>query len=290
VAVTPLPPINISGTCDASGNLLLRSKLVAPASFWMAAYLAVTVTAGNPLYTVRQAPALPILFGSGQQTNMGPIILGPGQIADFVVTGAAAGAILTGQVIGWQSEDPSELAQLIPNTSSLFSSPTAAPSAFNLTQLAGTSLTGWPLPTGIRWLLSVATAAIGTYNYDIPIFSNPTAFSQFNPAAGAFPVTPGLGGLVGGAGRASLIAVVALGGGSITASIQNMETQVAGASPVNLLTSALIAAGGTGNIRVAPGLPAAANLTANDLVCATPRVSVVVSVGVTSFTIVLDLS
>lgn len=119
---SPLPRQAVTGTCDGSGNATITNQITAPASFWALAYVPISVSAGAPTWTVQlgsKATAAPLIFGVGQQAILGPFLLLPNERATLVVTGATAGATITGQVLGWQSDSPEELMGLTPLTSAI---------------------------------------------------------------------------------------------------------------------------------------------------------------------------
>jgi hypothetical protein len=111
MAAEPLPREPLSGTCNASGAATLAYR--SPIAFWAHAYIAIQVSAGAPTYAVTQG-GLPLAFGQGGQTVIGPLLLAPGERVAIVVTGATALATVSGQVIGWQALDPTELLPLLP--------------------------------------------------------------------------------------------------------------------------------------------------------------------------------
>ena len=112
MAAEPLPREPLSGTCNASGTLTLKYR--APAQFYVHVYIAIQVSAGAPQYAVNLGSSSPLIFGQGTQTQLGPILLQPGEVASLVVTGTAALATVVAQVLGWQARSPTDLVPLLP--------------------------------------------------------------------------------------------------------------------------------------------------------------------------------
>jgi len=112
MAATPLPREPLSGTCDASGNASLKYR--APAHFYIHLYVAIQVSAGTPAYALTLGSSSPLMYGQGNQTQLGPVMLQPGEVMTISVVGATAAATVIAQVIGWQSAQPEELIPLLP--------------------------------------------------------------------------------------------------------------------------------------------------------------------------------
>src|SRR2546426_9368199 len=135
MAATPLPREPLSGTCDASGNATLKYR--APAHFYAHAYVAIAVSAGNPSYVITLGgSAGALIYGQGNQTQLGPVVLQPGELVQIIVTGALPSATVAGQALGWQATDPIELLPLLP----------IQPTAVTLLQ---PSLSGWSYTSGV---------------------------------------------------------------------------------------------------------------------------------------------
>ena len=178
---------------------------------------------------------------------------------------------------------PSGAAQLVTITPNLL--PT------NLTQVDGISLTNWAMPWGTRWMgQSNGNLAVGTYTVLI---------SSFEQAGfGGVPIiTFGLGNkraLVRPnqsfppSGRAALYCLCGAnaGGGTCTFSLfDDVET----VGSLLILATTALAANAFKVLRVAPGLPAVANTTANDLVGLLPAIQIVIATAPQSFMFTLDL-
>lgn len=139
-----------------------------------------------------------------------------------------------------------------------------------------------------RWVAaSSGNFAIGTYTFDIPVLvaGSSDSFVQGN---GTLTVAKRAG--FAPTGRAVLYCLVGgnAGGGTCTFGIQDREP-VTGASTGNILATTALAANATSVLRVAPGLTAVANATANDTIGLAPRVQVVVATAAQAFTFALDL-
>lgn len=126
---SPLPRSAISGTCDALGNATISNQVEAPSGFWAQIYIPIAASAGTPQWAVQlgATAALPLVFSAGQQSMLGPFLLLPGEKATLTVTGAAAGAVISGQSLGWQAEDPAELLPSTPITTALTAPALTAP-------------------------------------------------------------------------------------------------------------------------------------------------------------------
>lgn len=127
----PLPRQAISGTTDASGNASIPNQLKGPAGFYALVYVALQVSVGTPSWAIlsgtSQASGLPLVYGSGNQVMLGPILLFPGERATITCSGAGSAATVLGQAMGWMAEDPEELLGVTPLTTSLATPVTPLP-------------------------------------------------------------------------------------------------------------------------------------------------------------------
>jgi hypothetical protein len=125
--LAPLARIPLSGIIGADGTVSIK-EVKAPSAFWALIDVLLelgtatgggvstfqTRTSAGALFTIQLGIGLPLVYGSGQRTSLGPFLLAPGERATIVITGANPTVAYSGQAIGWQSEDPSDLIALMP--------------------------------------------------------------------------------------------------------------------------------------------------------------------------------
>lgn len=213
MAASPLPREPLSGSCDTSGNATLVYR--APTNFYVHAYVTVSVNSGLPQYALTLGSGQALSYGQGHQTQLGPVLLQPGEKMLIVVSGATASTAVAAQVLGWQADQPEELLPLLP----------LQPTAVTLQLPLGTAWTGLfnnpnPLPnvTQVFGVPVGATALLVTFNNSgaggtLTITGVQTGTTYFTGvvAAGAAPLSFPL------EGDTSLSFTNALIGGSVQA-------------------------------------------------------------------------
>jgi len=135
MTVSALPRDVLGAICDANGNATIR--LAAPAHFYALAYITVQASSGGPLYVVQLAVGSPLAVGIGQNTQLGPFLLQPGERATLAVSGAPAGATINGLMAGWQSPAIEDFPAILPLT----------PGAVAITGTATVTISGTPSVT-----------------------------------------------------------------------------------------------------------------------------------------------
>jgi len=184
MAATPLPREPLSGTCDASGNATLKYR--APAHFYVHCYIAVAVSAGSPSYivTLGGSTSGALVYGQGNQTQLGPVLLQPGEVVQIMVFGANNNATVAGQVVGWQAAQPEELLPLLPLQPTAVTLTTPAVSGLSSGTLvnqgdtvslncAGAAVVSVQITSGTiaaGTIIAITGSPDGTTYYDLPIF------------------------------------------------------------------------------------------------------------------------
>jgi hypothetical protein len=100
----------IGGTCNASGNLTLKS-IVPSRSFYSVFTAILKVTAGAPQWEI-DLLGVPVGIGGGGVVVMGAIYANPGESFTLIVSGAAPNAVVSGGLYGFLSDTPETLPQL----------------------------------------------------------------------------------------------------------------------------------------------------------------------------------
>jgi hypothetical protein len=100
----------IGGTCNASGNLTLKS-IVPSRSFYSVFTAILKVTAGAPQWEI-DLLGVPVGIGGGGVVVMGAIYANPGESFTLIVSGAAPNAVVSGGLYGFLSDSPETLPQL----------------------------------------------------------------------------------------------------------------------------------------------------------------------------------
>ena len=105
----------VAGRTDGAGAATITVQ--GPAGHWSALYLPIEVASGSPVWTIRDGTTgnLPLIYGSGTKTMLGPFILQPGQWLRIVLTGADSNVLVEGQFLGWIADQPSELPAALPS-------------------------------------------------------------------------------------------------------------------------------------------------------------------------------
>ena len=159
----------------------------APTNFYVHAYVAIAVSDGAPSYAVTLGVSAfgagALVYGQGNQAQLGPVLLSPGEVVSIIVTGAAPMAAVAGQIMGWQAMNPSDLLPLLPIQPTAVSVSNVVTGVLD-TALASDGITPKPLNLDAAGNLKVSqTTSTRTQPFDITLA--PATFTDLISAVGA---------------------------------------------------------------------------------------------------------
>jgi hypothetical protein len=100
----------IGGTCDANGNLTIKS--IVPSRSWYGVFTAILkVSAGAPQWEI-DLLGMPVGVAGGGSAVMGAVYSNPEDSFTLLVTGAAPNAVVSGGLYGFLAGEPEGLPQL----------------------------------------------------------------------------------------------------------------------------------------------------------------------------------
>lgn len=197
------------GTCDATGNLTIKS-IRPSANFYAIFTVALRATAGIPQWTLDLTGA-PLASATGRQVTLGPYVTQPEEFLMLTVTGAGPNAVITGQLNGFFVATPEELPALLPIGGSLtIQAPAPVPwSDSGSIGINQTVTKSYGVPTGAAVVL-ITVSAGGAAGGTVVITGDQTGTTYANLAPSSQTLTS-FQGLQGDA-SVTVVATTGLGG------------------------------------------------------------------------------